>query len=73
MFGTNPNVGVLMPGATKAVAGKQSTTMVAAASKAGMMGIGGAGMGLTGGAPPTAATGAQKDQGRSQKSRLVNS
>lgn len=70
MFGTTPNVGVLNP-VTGAKPGAAKTTTVGSAKPGGMaMGIGG--MGIGGGAPPTAAV--QKPGGgdaRGQKSRLV--
>jgi len=55
MFGTNPNVGVLNPvAAAKAGTTGAKTTTVGSAKPGGMaMGIGG--MGIGGGAPPTAA------------------
>lgn len=72
MFGTTPNVGVLNPvtGAKAGAAGAKTTTVGSAKPSGMAMGIGG--MGIGGGAPPTAAV--QKPGGgdaRGQKSRLV--
>jgi hypothetical protein len=56
MFGTNPNVGVLNPvtAAKAGTTGGKTTTTIGSAKPGGMaMGIGG--MGIGGGAPPTAA------------------
>jgi hypothetical protein len=67
MFGTNPNVGVINPvAAAKAGASGKTATTVANVKPGGM----GIGMGIGGGAPPTAMA-AKSGDPRSQKSRLV--
>ena len=71
MFGTTPNVGVLNPVSAAKVGATGAKQMTVAPGKSNMnVGMGIGGVGVSGGAPPTAAV--NQKQGGAPKSRLVN-
>lgn len=71
MFGTNPNVGVLNPVAAAKAGTTGKPTAITSAKPGGGMAMGIGGMGIGGGAPPTAAVQKGGADPRGQKSRLV--